>query len=99
MENRQRGGIWGLERHNFSPMAGELSPDMMLCVFLHEIVSNECKCINITKNGRNGTYSGGGEEKREKNSPKWTSTTCFAMYDSGTKYTMLPKMSVVCKEE
>ena len=35
--------------------------------FLHEIVLNECKRVNITNNGRNGTYSGGGEEKCEKN--------------------------------
>ena len=55
VENRQKGDIWGLERHNFGPMAGELSPDMMLCAFLHKIVLNECKCVKITKNGRNGT--------------------------------------------
>ena len=34
--------------------------------FLHEIVLNTCKRVNITKDGRNGTCSGGGGEKREK---------------------------------
>ena len=49
-KTRQAGGITGLTVPDMGLMAGEISPDIMVCVFLAKMVKNGCIWATIDGN-------------------------------------------------
>ena len=95
---RQAGGIYGVTGQNLGAMAGEISPDIMCCVFCRKWLRMSAYTLFMHMDGCNGACDHKGEKKQDKKSPYWGSMVCFVMHVRGGKIRNVTGTVMVVRE-